>query len=269
MLLQTRYKGQAIALAILALAGSIAVASLPSDMDNQRVSTIPSPMAVDGIYLIQKTQVVAPEGFEWNGEYVATDELEEFQLNKNEAVALRFLEDGRVRLDFLTSEEEGEVPNTLILSRREFEQLNLSFIKIGDEQSLAQEFSPYDETMESAGRSRGARSRTHSQRGRGGRRIGNCKAWVNTFLVAKGLIRSRINGISAWMMAGGLQQVGWKSTSRSKPKFGTTCVYKGGKGHSHGHTNVWNGRCWMSDIGCEPKGYPGSYFKPIGCFSKG
>src|SRR5690606_10743672 len=126
MFSSTKLKG--LTMAILLSFAFTAAASRPANLNALGEPSYSNRLAIDGIYLVKKTQVVAPEGVEWRGEYSTTDGHEEFQLNKNEAVHVRFLENGQVRLTYLTSEAEADVPNTLILSQAEFQQLHLNFV---------------------------------------------------------------------------------------------------------------------------------------------
>lgn len=232
-------------------------------------------LALNGIYKFSRNTEVIPSavmtrtGIEEN---IAGASLDVY---KDEAVQAEFLEGGDVLMTLrLADEESGRVPEQMIISAEEFENLGLQYVNGGTVADLKQQYSGYFDTQV-AGRSR-SKARKHKMRlessrrgsGSGFRRDrngriagggGNCVSVVKSLTGFRGTAG---NGVG---MAGALSRRGWRSVSRSNVTRGSVCSWSGGF-HGKGHVGWFDGNCFQPTYGGNC-GSPGRSYRLIKCVS--
>lgn len=233
-------------------------------------------LSINGIYKFTKNTEVIPTAVMVNGE--AEDNIGGISMDvfKDEAVAVEYLEDGKVLMTLrLATEEAGKVPDQLILTKDEFNQLGLKMDSEGSVDDLMANYTGYFDTEVAAREGGRLKARRHtmrqetSRRGRGGfgrdanGRIrgggGNCVAVVKSLT---GFSGTAGNGVG---MASALQRRGWRVVS--SPSRGTVCSWSGGF-HGKGHVGWFDGSCFQPTYGGNC-GSPGKNYRLIKCVSKG
>jgi hypothetical protein len=97
---------------------------------------------------------------------------------------------------------------------------------------------------------------------------GNCMAYVKNWLLDHGYVDTYLPGTAAYQFASILPRYGFsRSGGPEDASTGMVCVWSGGS-HGLGHTQVFNGRCFVDDKGCHDSDYPGSNYSLIGCYEK-
>jgi hypothetical protein len=97
---------------------------------------------------------------------------------------------------------------------------------------------------------------------------GNCMAYVKNWLLDHGYVDTYLPGTAAYQFASILPRYGFsRSGGPEDASTGMVCVWSGGS-HGLGHTQVYNGRCFVDDKGCHDSDYPGSNYSLIGCYEK-
>jgi hypothetical protein len=203
----------------------------------------------NGIYRFTEDVKLYPRQMTVNGvpedDYTGTS----VSFTKDEPVAVHFLSSGEIGLALLLADEEqGSIPEQIVISATDFQRAGLRFEAAGSENELYSRYSPYLITQVAG--PGGARHRLHYM-GAGG-----CVAYV---LRAIGWSGGRSgNGVAITRT---LKSRGWTAASCANPARGTVASWSGGR-HGMGHTAVWNGSCWAYDVGC---GDPGGAYHLLGC----
>jgi hypothetical protein len=241
--------------------------------------TIPQLLGLNGIYKVSKSTEVVPDAFLINGKIAPNVSGVSMDLSAREAVAIETLSDGKMLLTLrLADVEAGKVPNQLIISKEEFQNLGLAFESSGGTADLMAKYSGYEESEVAARGGSAPRARRHTvrmetsrrsySRGRDGNgRIagggGNCVAVVKSLIGWGG--GSMGNGVGATRA---LRARGWRPISPSNLRRGAVCSWAGGNGHNKGHVGYFDGRCFQPTYGGNC-GNPGSGFRMIGCVARG
>lgn len=221
-------------------------ATLPTPK-NQASSALVAPW--DGVYVFDNEARLTPTSVLLNGEVHDNATGVSVEFSANEPVAVSREEDGSLKVVALLDEDErGETPEAFFVAAEDFAAAQARFAKLGDEATLARDFSGYETTVTA---SRGwPRSRHRRRHGR----IGHCAGYVKRRLG----VHVRGNGRD---VAGALARIGFQRVSCENPRVGTVASWRGGW-HGLGHTGIWNGRCFAYDRGC---GNPGSNYRLVGC----
>lgn len=213
-----------------------------------------------GIYRFEKAVELLPKAEYVRGEFIIDPDRHTMSFNAGEPVHVQFLADGDVEIAIvLPDNEEGVMPEKIVVSHKEFERAGLTYLAQGSFFELDTNMYKYDQFDEANGRrSRGYRrsGRMHYRNAAGGV-YGGCVAYVcNAIGGCSGKVG---NGVG---MTGYLRSRGWQPLhSCSNPPNGSVASWSGGP-HGKGHTGIWNGSGWCYDLGC---GNPGSSYRFRNC----
>lgn len=232
-------------------------------------------LALNGIYKFSRnTEVIPSTVLTKNGpeDNIAGASIDVY---KDEAVNVEFLDSGDVLMTLrLPENENGKVPEQMVLSAEEFENLGLNFVENGTVADLKARYTGYMDTAV-AGKSR-IKARKHSirvessrrgsrsgfRRDRNGRIAGGGGNCVSVVKSLTGFSGTAGNGIG---MAGALQRRGWKSISYSGVQRGSVCSWSGGF-HGKGHVGWFDGSCFQPTYGGNC-GSPGRNYHLLKCVS--
>ncbi len=212
-----------------------------------------------GIYSTTKAVELRPEAVILNGELEENTTGATIRLEGQEPISIQTVGDQLVVSLLLSEEEIGQVPEKLILSQEEFWRAGLNFTMLGDEQTLAENFSPYVKTEIVR---RGGRGRSGGVRARGRMHYMGARGCVAYVIKAIGWRGGRTgNGHEVTTT---LRRHGWRRVSCNNPPVGAVASWSGGF-HGAGHTAIWNGRCWKYDIACAD---PGRRYRLLECVAR-
>lgn len=260
-----------------------ALAALPADVapagrsQNQQ-SASNRHFGINGIYKFTKNTEVVPEAAYLNGELVDNIGDVSLDVHKDEAVALEFLNDGKILLTLRLPEEElgGDIPEQMIISMEEYQALGLKLESTGGVNDLMAKYTGYFDTEVAARNRSRARPRRHtvrqedSRRGGGFRRDrngriagggGNCVRVVKSMTGFSGVAG---NGVG---MASALQRVGWRDVGTGARFRGVVCSWSGGIG-GKGHVGYFDGSCFVPTYGGNC-GSPGRGYSLRKCVARG
>jgi hypothetical protein len=201
-----------------------------------------------GIYVIPEDSEAVESAYVIKGKRYQNITKESIDLNQNEHVAVRFDALGNAEVTLLLNpEEQGKVPEKLILSKEEFARLGLKFEAEGNSTTLFQNYSYYDDT--DVARNHGGTA--------AGMIIHNTHAHgcVN-------FVRSRVQIPESYGCYGNgvgtvdhlIRTGAFSEASCGSPQEGMVISFSGGSGA--GHTGKWNSHlgCFDSDSVCTPPG---------------
>jgi hypothetical protein len=213
----------------------------------------PRIVELDGIYKTQRSETeVVPVGVYENAGWV--NRLEDSIIfEKGEPMAVQFQRNGDVMVSILKG--PGDVtPSVFILTKDEFLDAGLTFVREGDVITLSQNFSPFADTQVGSRHRGGHAHYRHHGRGHGRRYVhtiggrysaSGCLGWVEAQVGWN--IPGGVGGASNF--AHKLVQVKhWHRSDCRRPSSGDVGSWSGM------HVAMWNGSCWQYDIGCGPPG---------------
>lgn len=231
---------------------------------------------LNGLYKFSGNTEVIPKAVIFKGEIEDNIGGVSLDVHKDETVAVEFLESGDVLMTLrLPDEEVGKIPEQLILSLAEFNELGLKMKSTGTAEDLKQKYTGYFDTTVAARRQGQVRPRRHTvrmqsskrgnlRRDRNGRIAGgggNCVAVVKALT---GFVGTAGNGVG---MASALMRRGWQSISFSSRRKGTVCSWSGGF-HGKGHVGYFDGSCFVPTYGGNC-GSPGKNYRLRNCVARG
>lgn len=246
-------------LSFVLLFNSVASASLNPGQDDhtnidQGFAHYPGSIGVNGIYSFSHDSGLAAQEVIRDGEREDSDGAL-FTFKKDDHVAIEFLSSGRAIVSFLLAEDEqGQVPDRIVVSAQELSRAGLGFVSLGDSGYLAKNFAPPEEEEQVA--SRGGHHRSARRLHFGGN-VG-CVAYVKRHVGWPGGTVG--NGVGMTRALHRVMHYVYLSNC-SNPPVGAVASWSGGR-HGFGHTAVWDGGCWRYD---QPLCDPGSGYHFLNC----
>lgn len=259
-----------------------AMAAAPIDVatnaQSARSQQAPRFFGVNGIYKFSKNTEVIPESAYLNGELVDNIGEVSLDVHKDEAVALEFLDNGKILLTLRLPDEElgGDIPEQMIISMDEYQALGLKLESTGTANDLMAKYSGYFETEVAARNGSRARPRRHTVRQENSRRGGafrkdrngriaggggNCVRVVKSLTGFSGVAG---NGVG---MASALERAGWRNVGTGARYRGVVCSWSGGIG-GKGHVGYFDGSCFVPTYGGNC-GSPGRGYSLRKCVARG